>query len=1093
MSIVQRVSRWLGRLSVGRKLMLIYLLDLTAVIYVSSILIHEKFIAIDFTRKEIVGTAYASVVRDALLDAFLHEEGRPPTLVVERLESVRAQYDAQLKTAEGAQRFEAMLRQPHPVPAPGAELAPIDSGRAGLLREGRELLTTVGNQSNLILDPDLDSYYVMSLILLRFPELLQVTHDIAGFLSQPARAGASTHRSAELLTLAGRLDAVMVGIDSDYNQAFIAGSPALRAALAQQRQALAASGAGFQALLQSIAQGATQAAQADLPDRQRELLGNLQIAWEQGTLQLEGLLRTRVEDLFARMWLHMGTALLLLGCILSIVTMVARQIAKPLQQLARVADEVRQTGDHSLRAQWSSRDEIGRLVTAFNSMLEQLDRERVLQQELAASARAAEAQRELVESFPIPMVVTSVPEHEVLHANEPALPWLNGTLRDPWRGGLDPSVRARFFQRMADQGVVDEFEVRWKGSAEPLWAVLSARRLRFQGRDAMLTAFTPINVLKVMEQRLELWAKVFEASSEGIIIMSADQRILSVNRAFCRGTHYDFYELLGEDLSFLLEDAGDPPLGSVIAHTLQDKESWQGEVRLRRRSGETYPAWLMVSAVREGGKGGAVVNHIGIAIDITDRKRNEERIQFLAHHDVLTELPNRSLCVQRLQAALSQAAVTGERVGVLFIDLDRFKSINDTLGHHVGDGLLRSVAARLTQATRHCDTVSRLGGDEFVVVMRDVEGPQDVLQAVERRLIPLIRQSHLVEGNELDVSCSVGIAVFPDDGGDLDELMRRADAAMYEAKTAGRDMARLYSLETDQRVQARQALEQQLRHAIERGELVLHYQPRVDSRHGQLTGLEALVRWNHPVLGLVLPGEFISIAEEGGLIRPLGAWVLEQACLQWQRWQADSCASPAGAPSPSSPLAGLPVSVNLSAAQLADPQLVPEIRQLLARSGMPAHALELELTESQLMENAGIAQQQLEALKALGVQLAIDDFGTGYSSLAYLKRFDLDKLKVDRSFVRDMLTSSADMAITRAIIALGHTLGLEVTAEGVEDLPTLQALRALECDELQGFYFSRALPVGELEAWARAYAGQSAWPEPQLALPLPAPEPQASP
>ncbi len=499
----------------------------------------------------------------------------------------------------------------------------------------------------------------------------------------------------------------------------------------------------------------------------------------------------------------------------------------------------------------------------------------------------------------------------------------------------------------------------------------------------------------------------------------------------------------------------------------------------------------MVSAVREGGKGGAVVNHIGIAIDITDRKRNEERIQFLAHHDVLTELPNRSLCVQRLQAALSQAAVTGERVGVLFIDLDRFKSINDTLGHHVGDGLLRSVAARLTQATRHCDTVSRLGGDEFVVVMRDVEGPQDVLQAVERRLIPLIRQSHLVEGNELDVSCSVGIAVFPDDGGDLDELMRRADAAMYEAKTAGRDMARLYSLETDQRVQARQALEQQLRHAIERGELVLHYQPRVDSRHGQLTGLEALVRWNHPVLGLVLPGEFISIAEEGGLIRTLGAWVLEQACLQWQRWQAGSSASPAGAPAPSAPLAGLPVSVNLSAAQLADPQLVPEIRQLLARSGMPAHALELELTESQLMENAGIAQQQLEALKALGVQLAIDDFGTGYSSLAYLKRFDLDKLKVDRSFVRDMLTSSADMAITRAIIALGHTLGLEVTAEGVEDLPTLQALRALDCDELQGFYFSRALPVDELEAWARAYAGQAAWPEPGQAPPLPAP--QASP
>jgi len=742
---------------------------------------------------------------------------------------------------------------------------------------------------------------------------------------------------------------------------------------------------------------------------------------------------------------------------------VARQIAKPLQQLARVADEVRRSGDHTLRAHWTSRDEIGRLVTAFNGMLAQLDRERVLQQELAASARAAEAQRELVEALPIPMVVTSVPEHEVLHANAPAGLWLNGTTIDPWRTGMEPGVRARFFQRLADQGVVDEFEVRWKGSAEPLWAVLSARRLHFQGRDAMLTAFTPINVLKVMEQRLELWAKVFEASSEGIIIMSAGQKILSVNKAFCRSTHYDFYEVIGEDLGFLLEDAGEPPLGQRIARTLQDKESWQGEVRFRRRSGETYPAWLMVSAVREGGKGGAVANHIGIAIDITDRKRNEERIQFLAHHDVLTELPNRSLCVQRLEAALAHAATAGERVAVLFIDLDRFKSINDTLGHHIGDGLLRSVAARLVQAVPAHDTVSRLGGDEFVVVMRGVSGSQAVMQAVDERLIPLIRQSHPVQGHELNVSCSVGIAVYPEDGTDLDELMRRADAAMYEAKTTGRDMARLYSLETDRRVQARQAMEQMLRRALERNELELHYQPRVDTHSGRLTGLEALVRWNHPVLGQVLPGEFIPIAEEAGLIRAIGAWVMEQACLQWAQWQSGPAA-----------LAGLPVSVNLSAAQLADPALVPDIRTLLARCGMPPRWLELELTESQLMENAGAAQQQLAALKGLGVQLSIDDFGTGYSSLAYLKRFDIDKLKVDKSFIRDMLTSSADMAIARAVIALGHTLGLKVVAEGVEDLATAQALDVLDCDELQGYHFSPALPVPALEAWARAYAGSGA-------------------
>ncbi|WP_311224248.1 MULTISPECIES: EAL domain-containing protein [unclassified Acidovorax] len=1070
MSLMQRISSWLGRLSVGRKLMLIYLLDLTAVIYVSGILIHEKFLAIDFARKEIVGTAYASVVRDALMGAFTPGDGVPPTLVLDRLIAVRAEYDQRLKTAEPAARFEALLRQSVDADASPAAMQVHAAARGGLLREGRELLTTVGNQSNLILDPDLDSYYVMSLILLRFPELLQVTHDTVGFLTRPG-GSQSAHRSAELLTLAGRLDAVMLGIDSDYNQAFIAGSPALRSALEQQREGLKAAGADFQAMLQSIAQGETRSALADLPDRQRALLTNLQTAWEQGTLRLDQLLFTRVDDLFARMWLHLGTAMLLLGCILSLVTLVARQIAKPLQQLARVADEVRRSGDHTLRAHWTSRDEIGRLVTAFNGMLAQLDRERVLQQELAASARAAEAQRELVEAFPIPMVVTSVPEHEVLHANAPAGLWLNGNVRDPWHRGLEPGVRARFFQRLADHGVVDEFEVRWKGSAEPLWAVLSARRLRFQGRDAMLTAFTPINVLKVMEQRLELWAKVFEASSEGIIIMTEDQKIVSVNKAFCRSTHYDFYEVIGEDLSFLVDDVSDPPLGTVIACTLQDKESWQGEVRLRRRSGDTYPAWLMVSAVREGGKGGAVANHIGIAIDITDRKRSEDRIQFLAHHDVLTELPNRSLCVQRLQAALAQASATGERVAVLFIDLDRFKAINDTLGHHIGDGLLRSVAVRLTQAMRQCDTVSRLGGDEFVIVMPGVEGPAQVLQVVEQRLIPAIRQSHPVQGHELNVSCSVGIAVYPEDGTDIDELMRRADAAMYEAKTTGRDMARLYSLETDQRVQARQAMEQQLRRALERDELELHYQPRVDTRSGRLTGLEALLRWNHPVLGQVLPGEFIPIAEESGLIRPIGAWVMEQACEQWARWQQPGDATTA--------LAGLPVSVNLSAAQLADAQLVPDLRQLLARCAMPAQWLELELTESQLMENASAAQQQLAALKALGVQLSIDDFGTGYSSLAYLKRFDIDKLKVDKSFIRDMLTSPADMAITRAVIALGHTLGLKVVAEGVEDWATVQVLGALDCDELQGFHFSRALPVAALAEWASHYGAERVATPPQ--------------
>ena len=1069
MAFMHRVSGWLGRLSVGRKLMLIYLLDLTAVIYVSSILIHEKYLAIDFTRKEVVGTTYAAVVRDGLMGQFLDASQQPPLVadVLTRLEAVRAAHDEQLRTADVAQRFGVALQQlagPPPGGSPTVDPQTLTRQRSQLLREGRELLTTVGNQSNLILDPDLDSYYVMSLVVLRFPELLQAVHDTVSFLNAaPSRRGSQW--SSELLTLVGRLDAVMLGIESDYNQAFIAGSPEMRAALVRQREALKAAQEGFQALLQGIASGESRLTVAEVRVQEALVLGALRDAWSVGIVDLERLLNQRADSLFARMWLHLGTALVLLGCILSLVTLVARQIAKPLQQLARVADEVRKSGDHTLRAQWNSRDEIGRLVTAFNEMLSQLDRDRVLQQELAASARAAEAQRELVEAFPIPMVVTSIPEHEVLHSNAPAAQWLGGRKTDPWAAGLEPGVRARFFQRLADQGSVDEFEVRWKGSPEPSWAVLSARRLQFQGRDSVLTAFTPINVLKVMEQRLELWAKVFEASSEGIIIMNAEQQIISVNKAFCRSTHYDFYELIGEGMGSLLEEAGGEPLSAQIRRTMAEKESWQGEVRFRRRSGETYPAWLMVSAVRES-KGGAVANHIGIAIDITDRKLNEERIQFLAHHDVLTELPNRSLCVQRLQMALAQAPITGEKVAVLFIDLDRFKAINDTLGHHIGDGLLRSVAARLTQAVRSRDTVSRLGGDEFVVVMRDVAGREDVQQLVERRLIPLIRQSHPVEGHELNVSCSVGIAVYPEDGGDIDELMRRADAAMYEAKTTGRDMARFYSMETDQRAVARQTMEQQLRRALERHELSLHYQPRLSAQGAQLLGVEALLRWTSPVLGSIPPSEFIPIAEETGMIRAIGSWVLQQACEQWVRWQQLVLDAGVGDAASPHPLARVSISVNLSAAQMSDPALVADIEALLLRTGMPAHRLELEITESQLMDNAHAAEQQLAALKALGVQLAIDDFGTGYSSLAYLKRFDIDRLKVDKSFVRDMLANPADMAITRAIIALGHTLGLRIVAEGVEDLATAQVLSALDCEELQGYHFSRPLPVQELEAWA---------------------------
>ena len=1051
--MLTKLSHWLGHLSVGRKLTLIYLLDLTAVIYVSGILIHEKYLAIDFARKEIVGAAYTEAVRQNLMGVFLDSHrATPASLATKSLQDAREQYDERLHTEAMASRFTETLNSlraaavnDQPAEAPGAS-------RGAVLAQGRDLLTTIGNQSNLILDPDLDSYYVMSLAVLRFPELLQVLHDAHEFMQSWGSPQTGKNQAAQLLTLVGRLDAVLTGMESDYEQAWAAGSPQLSRALKASRTALHSQARSYQNALEEAANTSDTAQRIPRADgaMQGATLAALDEAWRVAIVELNKLLQIREDQLFSRMWLHLGTALLLLGSILSLVYLVASQIARPLQALAKVADQVRRSADYTHRAQWTSSDEIGRLVTAFNDMLAQLDRDRIIQQEQAALAGAAQAQRELVEGFPIPMVVTSVPDHEVLHANAPALAWLGDIRRDPWAPGLEPHVRARFFQRLADHGTVDEFEVRWLAGAAPSWAVLSARRLQYQGREAVLTAFAPINKLKLLEQRLELWAKVFEASSESIVIMNAQRQVISVNQSFCRSTFYDFHEVMGADFATLVDS---PQALKWTQHP--EKDVWQGEVMMCRMDGSRYQAWLMVSAVYKGSTSGEVVNFIATSIDITDRKAHEERIHFLAHHDVLTELPNRSLCQQRLGEAMAQARGSGEKVAVLFIDLDRFKTINDTLGHHIGDGLLRIVARRLSQTVRAEDTVSRLGGDEFVIIMRHVRDHEELDAMVNHRLIPAIRQTAVVEGNTISVSCSVGVAVYPDDADDQDELMRRADAAMYEAKAAGRDMARFFSTETDQRLLARQTMEAQLRLALQRGEFSLHYQPRLCARTRRMLGAEALLRWTNPVLGTISPAEFIPLAEETGLIKPIGLWVLEEASKQWIRFQSQGL------------FERRQLSVNLSAAQLADPDLVGQLQHILERTGLPAAQLELELTESHLMDNPGAAQEQLSALKALGVHIAIDDFGTGYSSLAYLKRFEIDILKVDQSFVRDMLDDSADAAIVHAVIALGHTLGFKVVAEGVENLPTAQTLTALGCDELQGYCFSRPLAVPEFQEWVR--------------------------
>lgn len=1031
--------RLIGRLSVSRKLILIYALDLTAVIFVSGILINEKFIAIDFVRKEIVGNTYISVVRDALFV--------PPQAMERKASSIRELRAAEMDYGSGmdsgklAGDFVALLDAPEKLSLRQA------------IRTGQMLITRIGNQSNLILDPDLDSYYTMSLVVLRFPELFNLIEQIRNKTADlaQARSREPNHVQTGYLILEGQLDAIAKGIDADFSEAIAAGKPDFKSEMAKVHDNLhmainAYRDNAHRIVIDNVLGGGSQDIDAAADLLQTQLLQT----WTAAGDNLHRLLSERLSQLFQRMWVHLGTAAALLLLILSVVYFVARQIALPVRRLASVADQVRSTGDYRLRAHWDSGDELGRLVSGFNNMLEQLNHSRLIEQEMAASARAATAQKELLEAIPIPLIVTSIPMHDVLHCNEPAQRWLEGRKTDPWLHGLSAHARSRFFQQLSDRDAVNEFEVLWQGTESRSWALISARRLRYQDTEAILTTFTPINGLKLMEQRLKLWAKVFEASSESIMITDAERQIVTVNRAFCRGTGYGVDEVVGRTPSLLRSDRHPESQLNEIWRIASMRGSWQGELWLRRKTGEVFPLWAVINAVREDND--EITHFIAVAHDISEHKANEQRISHLAHHDVLTDLPNRALCIERLRMALQQAERQKHRVGVLFIDLDRFKNINDSLGHHIGDSLLRSVSRSLVAAVRVGDTVSRFGGDEFVIILNGVADAEEIMQIVDLRLISLIQKPHEVEGVELHVSCSVGIAVYPEDGTEIDTLMRNADSAMYQAKSSGRNNAQFFTAEIDSHARERLNIENDLRYAIERNELRLFYQPRVDCRSGRLLGVEALVRWQHPDQGLIMPARFISVAEESSLIVPMGAWILNEACRQQAAWREQG-------------VGDIAISVNLSAVQLRDPDLLATLTSALAIWDIAPQKIELELTESLLMEQVDSTINLFHALKALGVLLSIDDFGTGYSSLSYLHRFPIDKLKIDQSFIRDMLDDAGDLAITRAIIGLGHTLGLKVVAEGVEKVEEKRMLAAAGCDELQGYLFSRPLPEDEFVRW----------------------------
>ncbi|MBI1921776.1 MAG: EAL domain-containing protein [Geobacter sp.] len=435
-----------------------------------------------------------------------------------------------------------------------------------------------------------------------------------------------------------------------------------------------------------------------------------------------------------------------------------------------------------------------------------------------------------------------------------------------------------------------------------------------------------------------------------------------------------------------------------------------------------------------------------------EKRQAKEQIDFLASHDPLTNLPNRTLLADRIQQALFQAKRRRLQTGVLFIDLDNFKVVNDSLGHDNGDKLLKVVAERLTESVRSVDTVARVGGDDFVIVAELAES-EDVAK-VTRKIQEAVGRPFQIDEHELEISCSIGISIFPKDGEDVGTLLKNADAAMFRAKELGRGNFQFYTSEMNDRVVARLTMEKHLRRALERGELLLHYQPQVDLGTGSIAGIEALLRWQNPELGMISPGSFISLAEDTGLIVPIGEWVIREACARNKAWQ-DAGLTP------------LVMAVNISPRQFRHAQLPETLERILRETGLEPRYLELEVTESMVMHDAEVAGAILAKMKKLEVRLTMDDFGTGYSSLGYLKRFPFDKLKIDISFVRDITTNPESAEICKAIIALAHTLGLDVIAEGVETEGQLEHLRSHACDEIQGFYFSRPVPAAEMEQLLR--------------------------
>ncbi|MCE9600294.1 MAG: EAL domain-containing protein [Spirochaetia bacterium] len=553
-----------------------------------------------------------------------------------------------------------------------------------------------------------------------------------------------------------------------------------------------------------------------------------------------------------------------------------------------------------------------------------------------------------------------------------------------------------------------------------------------------------MNELKI-EDKLRLYASAFENALECMMITDDTRRVIAVNPAFERITGFSPAEVTGKRPSFLDSKTHNMSFYRTIWRAVRVNGSWQGEIQSRRKTGEIYSEWLSITALTRGG----ALHYLAVFTDITHRKEYESTLYALANYDPLTGLANRNLFNERIELAIKRAAHSRQKLALLILDMDRFKSVRMTLGQATADQLLLAAVTRIKKCLGPNETLARLGGDEFAIIAENVHDATDAVR-IARDVLSTMSRVFLSKEYERYLTCSIGISVYPDDCVDANFLQKNADTATYRAKLRGRNNFQMYGPDMHVATFEQLLLENNLRSAISNGEFCLFYQPIVDAETGKLARMESLIRWNHPELGLIPPDVFIRSAEESGLIYKIGEWVIREACQQFQTWKANGIDLPV-------------VSVNVSAVQLRKMNLFSIVASAIRDNRLKPGELELEITESSAMQNSDASFGFLKDLGSLGVGLSIDDFGVGYSSLAYLKRLPIHRLKIDRSFVRDLPEDSDSKAIAAAIIAMAHSLELGVIAEGVESLPQLNYLRSINCDEVQGFYFAQPMPPNEVD------------------------------